>query len=789
MLMRLLTDRWVHTFVLLAMLAAAVSVRVYDSKKDGALVRGLSYVAFDAYNKWKPRPPTDQVVMVDIDESSLGRPELGQWPWSRDTVARMVSNLHAMGARAIVFDMVFPEADRTSPAAILERITPEQRTPEFQTLLSAMPDNDQKLADAITAAGNVVLGFTETTRSGSTARAPHQAKAIGLKGIAHDLLIPEPEVARFAADGTELPVSPDSPQAQDHGLRKRWVHTLNAVATSLPLLSKAAAGSGSFHVVPELDGIIRRVPLLALYPVEGTDQMILYPSLGVEALRVAQGAKTLIRIRPVSGKEAGVFAPPLLMSVGKYEIPIDWDGKFYIYVTKAQPKNYIPAWKVINNEIETDKIAGKIVFIGTSAAGLKDIRSIPGNLYVPGVELHMNLVGQVLTGEYLNRAAEVTEGAELMAVVALGTLIIALAPFVGAVYMTIFTLMLTFTIFAVSWYGFDQHGLLIDPIYPTICILVIFVAATILAYVRTEYERSRVRQAFGLYISPDFMEELTKDPDKLKLGGETRELTVMFTDIRGFTTISESMSPEALTQLMNSFLTPMSDLVMETRGTIDKYMGDAMMAFWNAPLDDEEHARHACTAALRMYEALAPVNEELKIRAQAERRTPVVLNAGIGINTGTASVGNMGSRQRFAYSALGDTVNLASRLEGQTKAYGVNILISEATASHVPDFACLELDLIRVKGKNEPVRIFTLVGEGEMAAAAPFRQWHERHTQMMAAYRAMAFDDALRLIAECRTLSGGALDGFYAVFAARIGDLKTERPAEGWDGVYVATSK
>ncbi|MBU0859817.1 MAG: adenylate/guanylate cyclase domain-containing protein, partial [Alphaproteobacteria bacterium] len=237
------------------------------------------------------------------------------------------------------------------------------------------------------------------------------------------------------------------------------------------------------------------------------------------------------------------------------------------------------------------------------------------------------------------------------------------------------------------------------------------------------------------------------------------------------------------------FLTPLSDLGMETRGTIDKYMGDAMMAFWNAPLDDADHARHACTAALRMFEALAPVNEELKIKAQAERRAPVVLNAGIGLNTGPANVGNMGSRQRFAYSAMGDTVNLASRLEGQTKAYGVNILISESTKDHVPDYATLELDLIRVKGKNEPVRIFTLVGDIDFALTPSFIAWRDKHNEMMAAYRAADFINAEKDIAECMAISAGALDGFYTMFAARIAELRVTPPAPGWDGVFVATSK
>lgn len=750
-MMRLLTNRWVHMVVLVGLLGGAILVRM----NDYAWARSLSYLAFDAYNKWNPRVPTDAVTMIDIDEASLARPELGQWPWSRDILARLVAQLHDMGARAIVFDMVFAEADRTSPGTMLDRLPADQRTAEITAAFSTMPDNDDLFARAIADAGNVVMGFIWTTSADSTRQAPHLSKPILLSKAARPV------------DGT--------------------VPTMRAVANNLPALSKAAAGNGSFGVTPEVDGIIRRVPLLFRYE-QPQGGATLYPSLAVEALRVAQSAKTIVKLRTLAQDEGGIFDSPLRMSIGKYEVPLDWDGHFIGYFSPSRPKQYIPAWRILANEVNVERVAGKIVFIGTSAAGLRDIRSTPLDLYIPGVELHMNVVEQIMTGEFLTRP-EIVEGVELLALIALGCGIIVLAPFIGAVYMALFTATLIGGTAFLSWYSFVAYGLLIDPVYPSICLLTIFVVATLLSYVRTEYERSRVRQAFGLYISPDFMEELTKDPDKLKLGGETRELTVMFTDIRGFTTISESMSPEALTQLMNSFLTPMSDLVMETRGTIDKYMGDAMMAFWNAPLDDADHARHACTAALRMFSALAPVNERLQAEALATGQKPVVLNAGIGINTGPASVGNMGSRQRFAYSALGDTVNLASRLEGQTKSYGVNILISDATRRFIPDFATVELDLIRVKGKTEPVRIFTIAGDEILADTTSFREWTARHDAMMAAYRAGHFVDSAKILAECVTLSTEEMRGFYAMFAARLAELSAAPVAAGWDGVYTATSK
>jgi adenylate cyclase len=319
--------------------------------------------------------------------------------------------------------------------------------------------------------------------------------------------------------------------------------------------------------------------------------------------------------------------------------------------------------------------------------------------------------------------------------------------------------------------------------------MVMFVLSSLLSYLKAEYERREIRGAFGLYISPDFMKELTRNPDKLKLGGEIKKLTIMFTDIRNFTTIAEGMTPEVLIHTMNDFLTPMSDEVLNARGTIDKYMGDAMMAFWNAPLDVDDHERHAVRAALRMRAVLAPINDQLKTRAAAEGRTFYPLNCGIGINTGPVAVGNMGSKQRFAYSVLGDAVNLASRLEGQTKVYGVNILLGEKTALKASDFALMEIDYIRVKGKTEPVRIYTVLGDESMVSTG-FRAWQARHAQFLAAYRDGKFNDAMEHLDACREMdTTDRMGDYYMVFKMRIQAFRKTPPSLDWDGVYAATDK
>ncbi len=742
-----LINRWVHLAVMIGMLGCMFVLRTHDY----SWIKSLRFIAFDTYNQIKPRSPSEHVAIVDIDEISLGRDNLGQWPWPRNVVAKLVDNLKDMGARAIVFDMVFPEYDRTSPRALARHMPGE-----VAEILSAMPDNDQIFVDSIRSAGNVVTAFIWTSAREATRRDPVLATSMIVRKEAQSL--------------------------------KNTVPTIVGVTTNIPELPRAAAGNGCFGVRAEVDGLIRSVPVLFRMESGQKSTVNLYPSLAIEALRVAQNPNLPIKIDALGAKDSGPLKPPFLIQIGKYRIPLDHDGQMNVYFSKARTEKYIPAWKIIDREIEPSEVSGKIVLVGTSAEGLKDLRSTPLNLFIPGVELHVNVIEQVLQEKFLLRP-KILEGAELAFLVVIGLIIIGLAPFVGAVFLASFTMLIVGLVTLLSWHAFSVYGLLVDPVFPGISLMALFTTSSLLTYIRTETERRQIRNAFGLYISPDFMKELTRHPDKLKLGGEVRELTVMFTDIRSFTTISEGLAPEELIQLMNDFLTPMSDLVMHNRGTIDKYMGDAMMAFWNAPLDDEGHAQHACMTALKMNEALAPINRALAERAAAEGKEPIVLNAGIGINTGPASIGNMGSRQRFAYSALGDTVNLASRLEGQTKNYGLTNLIGEKTWRAAGEFATLEVDLIRVKGKIKPVRVFTLAGDPEYAQSEEFILWESAHKEMITSYRTQNFDRALSMAEKCRKISGDRLETLYEVYRLRTEKMLDDLPGPDWDGVCVATSK
>lgn len=745
---KFLTSRLLHIIILLSMLCVLVFIRIGDPDWS----KMLRYKAFDTYNHFHLRQPRNDVVIVDIDENSLHEDKQGQWPWPRHVVGKLVSNLNAMGAKSIVFDMVFSEPDRTSPEKMIGRLPQEYHSNlELLETINSLPDPDMVFANDIAAAGNVVTGFIWSNSDNASSEKPQQSRPILVSKTARSLVQTVPKIKN--------------------------------VVSSLPIFAKSAAGNGCFGVLPSVDGIIREVPLLF------SKENSFYPSLAVEALRVGQNPKQSVKLRELKAEEKTVLSPDYELQIGKYSVPLDSSGMFYVQFSPPRPDIYISAHDVITGTVDPASIQGKIVLVGTSAEGLKDLRSTPLNLFVPGVELHLNVIEQILGQNFLQRPSLI-EGAELWFIISIGLLVIGFSVFMNPFSLAAITLFIAAGVGYLSITGYVNYGLLLDPVFPSASIFVLSVVAALLSYLRTEMERRAVRQAFGLYISPTFMNELTKDPDKLRLGGEIRDISVMFTDIRNFTTISEKLLPSELIQLMNDFLTPMSDLVMSHRGTIDKYMGDAMMAFWNAPLDDPDHARNACIAALEMNKALVPINERLKQIAEEKGDTPILLKAGIGVNTGPGAVGNMGSKQRFAYSVLGDTVNLASRLEGQTKAYGVEFLIGENTWEHVSDFAGLELDLIKVKGKKKPVRIYTILDMPEAATSTAFKQWQNKHNEMLALYRTQQWEKAKLFIAELlNTQESAIIAGYYTMLEQRITELQKTPFSNEWNGVYEATSK
>jgi adenylate cyclase len=669
-------------------------------------VEGLELKAFDIFQRLKPRAYEEAPVrIVDIDDESLAR--LGQWPWPRTQVAQLVTHLAQSGARAIVFDIVFAEADRTSPKHTLTLLPETSEFDLVRSQMSALPDHDQILAKAVSRA-NVVTGFSFST-------SPTEA---GPK-----------KKASFSYAG-------DNPL--------QYLPEFAGAVVNLPELESESSGNGSFAIIAESDGIIRRVPLLFRFKNE------LYPSLALEAVRTAQGAQTYIVKSSGSSGERSFGEHTGISSVraGRSIVPTDSEGRLWLYDTSYRPEPWIPAWQVLSDGFNRESVADTIVFIGTSASGLKDIRATPLNPVAAGVEVHAQLVEQILVEDFLRRP-DWAPGAEFLYLILLGLILILLMPRLGALWCALIGGISIAAVLGISWYAFSRHQWLLDPILPSAACFVIYLTASLANFMRTESERLQIRSAFSHYLSPALVERLAKDPAQLKLGGETRNITILFADIRGFTSISEKMDAQELTRFMNQYLTPMTELILKQSGTIDKYIGDCIMAFWNAPLSDPHHSAKACSAALSMRDFLVRWNGTRKEGSELKGEPFIPIHIGVGINTGDCCVGNIGSEQCFNYSALGDDVNLASRLEGETKVYGVDVIIGEKTRDQVQDYAALELDLIRVKGKEKPTRIFALLGDQTLKNGADFRSLSERHEKMLAAYRSNDWANALREIEAC----------------------------------------
>ena len=735
---------WLHLLLPGAILAGALALRVADSP----WVTWIQNQAFDAYLRAAPRAYAPVPVrVVDIDEESLRR--VGQWPWPRTTLARLVRRLNEAGASAVAFDAVFAEPDRTSPASVIASWPADPSLRDVKSRIAALPDHDAAFARSM-AGGRVVLGFAMGGDAASPL--PERPANFGVSGDPPTLFLPEFE-------GTVRNLAP---------------------------LEKAAAGVGCIGFVPDSDGILRRAPLL--FNARGR----VYPSLALEALRVAQGAKT-IAVKSSGGSGARAFGGQhtgiVMVKVGAFKIPTDGEGRFSLHFTRKEPGRTVPAWKALDGSAEPGAFRGAIVFVGTSAQGLRDLRPTPLDSSAPGVEAHAQVAEQVLLGDFLSRPDWAT-GAEICFLVALGLLLIVLMRRLGPTWCAVLGLAAIAGSIVLSWRSFTYRGWLFDAVYPSLSVLAIYLASSLITYLKTEAERRQVRSAFGQYLHPKLVADLARHPEKLQLGGVVRDMTVLFCDIRGFTTISEQYDAIGLTRVINRFLTPMSGVIMERMGTIDKYIGDCIMACWNAPEDDPAHAANACASALEMHRRLGELNVRWEAEDVAAGRKFIAIHIGAGLNSGPCLVGNMGSDQKFNYSVLGDDVNLASRLEGQSKTYGVDTVIGPRTRESAPAFAALELDLIKVKGKTKPVRIHALLGDAALAADADFRRLAEEHAAMLAAYRAQGWDEALRRLAACENLGGSLrLTKLYRLYEQRVEAYRAAPPGESWDGAYTALTK
>lgn len=733
-----------------ALLALAIGLQLLDLR----LVETLRLRVFDAYQQLAPRPYEPVPVrIVAIDDASLAR--IGQWPWPRDVLADLLDRLADAGVTSAALAIVFAEPDRASPARMLAVL---RDVPGFSPGFSpdfaidedapapSLRDNDLVLAERM-AAQRTVASFA-LTQSEAVAQ---PALRWGVVALGDD---PIRLLPRF----------------------------LGAVTNIAPI-EAAVAAQGALNVLVDRDGVVRSVPILSRLGDEA------YPSLVPELLRHVQGASSyVVRTAPAGrrfglGEGAGID----VVRIGGLEVPTTPEGAALLRFSGHRPERFVPAWQVLDGSAAPALLADHLVLIGTSATGLGNVLATPLTPAMTGVEVQAEFLEQLLLGQFLVRP-DWAPAAEVVLLLGLGGLLLVLLQRVGARSGALVGGVVVALAVAASVAAFLEYGLLLDPVLPSLTLLAIYLAATVLGYVRTEAERAAVRRAFGLYLSPALVERLAANPEQLRLGGESRDLTLLFADIRDFTSRSETMTAPELTRFINRYLTPMTDVIQGHDGTVDKYMGDGIMAFWNAPLDVPEHARRAAEAALAMRARLAVLNADLAAEAGSQGFTPIRI--GIGLDSGPCSVGNLGSERRFSYSAIGEPVNVAARFEGQCKTFGFDILASARTRAGAAALAFLELDRRRLVGASRAEAIFALLGDAGLAKSPGFLALLAQQNRFLAAYRAQDWDGAEAALVACRSNPlAAALHGYYRGMAERVAAFRSDPPPPDWDGVSVAEHK
>ena len=779
--------------VTLASIGAAVllgSLRISDPKP--VEIMRLKY--FDQLQKKYPRSTDGQTysVIVDIDEKSLR--EVGQWPWPRTVLAELFKKSKESGMLVLGLDVLFAEKDRTSPDLIAQDL--KKRNPKVAEMLSELPTNESIAMEAMKVFPTVI------GHSG-----------LDVTGDAERQDIKDSSVKVFLGKNK----NPND-----------WLISYPGLLANVSEFEEAASGAGTVSVAEEPDGIIRRVPLIS--NVAGKVR----PTLGLDMIRVAFKGNSIATRTGINGVEEIIIQT---QSIGNAAIPTDENGRVWVYYGESDSikkedarRYYVSAVDIIKGRVGKERLQGKLGILGTSATGLKDIRPTPVEDRMPGVEIHANLIDTVISAILYytsNKNAEniykqsLKKGlTEEEALVEKNKVKISGAPFLKSgtnmkFYEGIFTICLGFLItisalkfgpivnisllvsvigaaFYISVRLFVDEKTLFDPTFAGFSTFVIYFGNTFANYLRDANEKKQIRGAFSQYLSPALVEQLAEDPDKLVLGGETKKMTFLFCDVRGFTTISESFKsdPQGLTKLINRFLTPLTNEIINVNGTIDKYMGDCIMAFWNAPIDVDGHEKMACDATLRMHAVMKDLNAEREKEAKSENKKYLELKIGIGLNTGGCVVGNMGSDQRFDYSVLGDSVNLAARLEGQSKSYGVKTVIGPETNESVKEsFATLQLDMIAVKGKKEAVTIYTLVGDLEFKNSSEFKNLALKHEKILKNYFSQNWENCLTEMKVAKSLCNNIMTEYYEIMSERINEFKKSPLPKDWDGVYVATSK
>ncbi len=652
--------RYARVWLPLVILAAAVAV----SFQEPLFLTDLRDRVFDSYQRLKPRVyQPSPVRIVDIDEESLAR--IGQWPWPRTRVADLVDRLRDQGAGVIALDMVFAEPDRTSPSRVIPLW---EDLPELQQWARKLQDHDDVLAAAV-APGGVVTAFALTDAS--------------------SLYSPAVK-AGFVTAG-------DDPRP--------FIPLYSGAVTTLTAIEALAAGNGALNVTIDHDGVIRRVPIVVRLG------ETLYPSLAPEALRVAQGAGSyIIKSAGASGEQSlGGATGISAVRIGAFEAPTDKHGQMWVYYSDPVAERFIPAWKVLEGDVAREDVEGFILLVGSSATGLQDLHATPLRMSIPGVAVHAQIIEQLIHGTHLSRP-DWASGAERLLMIVLGVLVVALAYRIGPLWTAFIGAAATAGACAISWYAFTQHELLLDPVFPALTVLAVYLVFSLLRHLQSEQEQRWVRGAFSSYVSPKLVEQLVENPKHLKLRGERRELSFVFTDLAGFTALVERSEPSMIVPLLNDYLDGMIRIAFQHDGTIDKIVGDAIHLIFGAPVEQPDHAARAVACALDMdaFAAAYAAQKQMDGIPLGETR--------IGVNTGSTIIGNFGGEQRFDYTAHGDAINTAARLESVNTYLGTRVCVSGHTAKLCPEFRGRPAGTLVLKGKLQGIEVFEPLSREVMAS-------------------------------------------------------------------------
>jgi len=721
-------------FIILAVWLQLTSV---DSVR--LLITRLDNLAYDMQLRAKilthHSSPTSPIAIVDIDDKSLKAE--GRWPWPRSKLATLINRLQEEGVVVIAMDMMFSEKEIDITETIrLELEKRKLNTPEFNSILNIMHpdfDNDTKFSLS-TNQKDIVLGMTFLPRKETNG------------------LLPE----------STMTLQTEAEKLLDFRIAEGYI-------SNIPIIQQAAKNAGFINVYADPDGIIRRVPILMRY------QNNLYSSLAFEAVQLFLLSKPTLITAPyknIMKLESVKLADHIIPTDEQGQVLIPFRGRSFSF-------SYLSATDVLNKKIVPNALAGKIVFLGTSAAGLGDIQATAVQGAFPGVEIQATIADGILENNFSYKPAWVN-GAEVFLTVLLGLILATLFPYLGPRILSILIIFIPLLLVITNNWLWEKTGFIVSILIPILLTISLAIINMVYGYLFETRKRERLKGMFGQYVPAKHIDEMLKDTSGFALHGEDRDMTVLFADIRNFTTISEPMSATELKDMLNQFFTPMTEIIFKHRGTIDKYIGDLIMAFWGAPLKDKNHASHAIAAALDMQIAV----DKLKIDF-AKKGLPEI-EIGIGLNSGEMSVGDMGSEFRKNYTVLGDAVNLGSRVEGLTKFYGVKIMVTEATQLGQTKFIFRQLDRVRVKGKKKGVSIYEVICR-KIEANENLLSEIALSNQALEAYFHQEWDEAERLFSSLHSLHPEVK--LYHLYLDRISQFKNTPPPADWDGVYAHASK